>query len=148
MTEAQKKENEMKRRTKRLLVSILSMLFVFTFGILLGVYGERYFAAGRMTDYGRTKYYASYTVRPDDTLWTIASDLMPLNPEYQDIRQYVEEIRRLNDISPDGGITAGHGLILPYFFDESALTQEETYERYNIRILDFSSKSRKGESAP
>ena len=126
----------MQQRTKNRIVVILILLFIFISGILLGIFGERFFAASRVTDYGRTKYYASYTVRTDDTLWTIAGDLMPYNPEYQDVRQYVEEIRRLNGIPSDGRLTSGSSLLIPYYFDEDAMNQAEAYERYGIGILE------------
>lgn len=125
----------MRRRTKNRILLFFLLLFFFLSGLLLGVYGERFFASGRVTDYGRDKYYANYIVQSGDTLFSIAGDLMPYNPEYQDVRQYVEEIRRLNRLSPDGNITPGDGLILPYYFDEGAPTQEEVYARYGIGIL-------------
>lgn len=125
----------MQQRTKNRIIVTLMLAFIFISGILLGVFGERFFAASRVTDYGRTKYYASYTVRTDDTLWTIADDLMPYNPEYQDIRQYVEEIRRLNNIPSDGKLISGTSLLIPYYFNENAMDQAEAYARYNIGIL-------------
>ena len=107
----------MQQRTKNRIVVILILLFIFISGILLGIFGERFFAASRVTDYGRIKYYASYTVRTDDTLWTIAGDLMPYNPEYQDVRQYVEEIRRLKKTCGDH--------ILKVIVETCYLTEEE-----------------------
>lgn len=125
----------MQQRTKNRIIVILILAFIFISGILLGVFGERFFAASRVTDYGRTKYYAFYTVCRDDTLWTIADDLMPYNPEYQDVRQYVEEIRRVNNIPSDGKLISGTSLLIPYYFNENAMDQAEAYARYNIGIL-------------
>mgnify|MGYP001850854429 CR=1 FL=1 len=125
----------MQQRTKNRIIVTLMLAFIFISGILLGIFGERFFAASRVTDYGRTKYYAFYMVRRDDTLWTIADDLMPYNPEYQDVRQYVEEIRRLNNIPSDGKLISGTSLLIPYYFNENAMDQAEAYARYNIGIL-------------
>lgn len=47
-------------------------------------------------------------VAPGDTLWGVASELVP----GEDPRPVVEQIRRLNDLS-GGGLRAGQQLVLP-----------------------------------
>ena len=77
-----------------------------------------------MNDYGRTKYYTTYMVKYGDTLWDIASEMCSINPEYPDIRIYINEVRDVNNLY---NIKSGETIILPYFM----YTDEESSEIFN-----------------
>lgn len=62
------------------------------------------------------KYYTSIEVQPGDTLWAIARDRY-LENGYDDIRDYISELRHLNHITGDD-LTAGSRLIITYYSTE------------------------------
>ena len=53
-----------------------------------------------------------YAVQPKDSLWSIAKENM--NPGFDDIYDYIHEVRRCNQLSTDQ-ITAGNYLMIPYY---------------------------------
>ena len=57
------------------------------------------------------KYYTSIEIQPGDTLWEIASETM--TSEYDSVPEYVEVLKRMNDLSSDQ-IQAGQNLIIAY----------------------------------
>lgn len=61
-------------------------------------------------------YYKSVYIQTGDSLWSIAEDNM--TPEYDNIRDYIREIKRLNQISSDK-IHAGAYLVVPYYVSGS-----------------------------
>lgn len=87
--------------------------------------------ANKMRDYGRNKYYTTYMVQPDDTLWDIAADMTALNPEYPNIERYMDEIIEINRIYDPDNITSGNYLLLPYF--SSGSSNQEIIETYDIK---------------
>ena len=56
------------------------------------------------------KYFTSYIVERDDTLWDIAGRYM--TPEYDSIESYIEEVMESNHLHNDR-IREGQMLILP-----------------------------------
>lgn len=58
------------------------------------------------------KSYTSIEIRPGDSLWSIASEHM--TEEYESVRDYVKEIKSLNDLKSDE-IHAGKFLLIPYY---------------------------------
>lgn len=62
------------------------------------------------------KYYTSIEVQPGDTLWGIAQERY-LENGYDDIRDYIRELRRLNHITGDD-LSAGSRLIITYYSTE------------------------------
>lgn len=58
------------------------------------------------------KYYTSVEIRNGDTLWSIASEYV--TEEYDNIQEYVTEIKSLNDLKGDT-IHTGQFLIVPYY---------------------------------
>ena len=61
------------------------------------------------------KYYTSIQIQPGDTLWSIASTYM--SPEYDSLQDYIDEVKKLNDLGPDH-IHSGQFLTVPYYSHE------------------------------
>lgn len=69
---------------------------------------------------GHYKYYTSIKIQEGDSLWEIASEYMDLEyavTEYNDIEEYVNDIRTLNRLNDDM-IHAGEYLTIPYYSKE------------------------------
>ena len=62
----------------------------------------------------------------------IASDLAALNPEYNDIRQYVSAIKETNKLYT-GDIHAGDTILIPYYVGTNDMNYDEVYDKYGIR---------------
>ena len=58
------------------------------------------------------KYYTSVTVRPGDTLWSLAQQYAP---EYSDIREYVDELIRINHLYSTESLRPGQSLVILYY---------------------------------
>ena len=58
------------------------------------------------------KYYTSVTVQPGDTLWSIAQQYAP---EYSDIREYVEQLMKINQLHNTESLKAGPSLVIVYY---------------------------------
>lgn len=59
------------------------------------------------------KYYASIAVQYGDTLWSIAEENISFE-HYSDIKDFINEISRINHLSNDK-LIAGRYLIVPYY---------------------------------
>lgn len=59
------------------------------------------------------KYYQSITIKPGDTLWSIAEEYMEKNI-YSDARAYIKEVKEINSLSTDD-INSGCHLIIPCY---------------------------------
>ena len=64
----------------------------------------------------RTKLVTSIEIKHGDTLWSIASDFF--SDEYDDMNEYIEEIKDSNGISSDV-IHVGNYIVVPYYADAS-----------------------------
>lgn len=101
-------------------------------GLFIGVKATNYAQSVKLNDYGRQVVYTAYTVKPGDTIWGIAQDLAALNPEYNDIRQYVSAIEKLNKLG-DGHVRQGQVILIPYYVGTDGVTDHnEIYARYGI----------------
>lgn len=63
----------------------------------------------------RYKYFTSVFVERDDTLWGLASEYR--TEEYADIRDYVDEVMRINHLT-DEELQYGDWITVPYYSSE------------------------------
>ena len=89
-----------------LILVIVVLLSLFFFSKTVTAQGKR----------DRVKLVTSVEVKKGDTLWSIASGYMTY--EYDDVKEYVEEIKESNGLSSDT-IHAGNYIIVPYFADSA-----------------------------
>ena len=65
------------------------------------------------------KYYTGITVRPGDTLWSIAEEQFKNNRQtassYKGVRSYMKEVISLNNLNDGNYLLAGQKLIVPYY---------------------------------
>lgn len=88
-----------KQRTIRLIL-IVAILFLSLTGFMTV-----------FADAGQEMTYEKVVVNPGDTLWAIGTEY---KPEGMDIRDYVNQIQRINGLS-SSDIQVGQMLNLPYF---------------------------------
>lgn len=94
------------------------VLFALTVFILLLIF-SLYFASKTVTaerNTNRVKKVTSIEIKSGDSLWSIASNY--LTDEYDDINQYIDEIKDSNGIYDDT-IHVGNYIIVPYYADAS-----------------------------
>lgn len=63
------------------------------------------------------KYYTDIVVEPGDSLWTLAVEYVDYE-HYRDINCYINEVRSINHLAEESGLTAGQILIVPYYSAE------------------------------
>lgn len=95
---------------------------LFVLAVVLGVFGMVFLfpwsaAEAQANDSLRMnerKYFTSYVVEKDDTLWDIAETYM--TEEYSSIDSYIKEVMESNHLEHTR-IKQGQMLILPYYAD-------------------------------
>lgn len=107
------KSMKQKRFSKKILV-VPALLLLSVILIKSSVSG---LAESRKAEQSSYKYYTSVAIGKGDTLWSIASENM--TPEYDEIEDYIQEIRSLNHLYGDG-IYAGEYLTIPRYFQEAS----------------------------
>ncbi|MDE7184550.1 MAG: LysM peptidoglycan-binding domain-containing protein [Lachnospiraceae bacterium] len=103
----QKRLNQIKLHMLALAISIvtvitLSFLFI-SFSIKANDRGHQ----------PSCKYYKSIEITNGDTLWSIANDYFD-SAYYKNTREYVSEIKKVNNLTSDE-IVAGSYIIIPYY---------------------------------
>ncbi len=58
------------------------------------------------------KYYTSVTVQNGDTLWSIAQEYAP---EYTDVRDYMDQLIRINELRKTDSLQPGQSLVIVYY---------------------------------
>lgn len=99
---------------QRLVIIILTICIIFC-GVLLG---STIMASGRSKasdDHAAFKYYTSVQIEKGDSLWSIAVNHM--TPEYDNVQDYIEEVKELNQLDEDN-IHSGQYLTIPYYSSE------------------------------
>ncbi len=66
-----------------------------------------------MANSNEDKYFTNITVKRGDTLWDIAQEYMDKD-HYSTVREYVHEIKRMNNLTSDK-IYVGQSLIITYY---------------------------------
>ena len=106
-----KRIQEMKQKLAILAVSIA---FILLLGCLFGtILSDAKVTESNPKPY---KYFTSYTVQYDDTMWEIAQNYMDAE-HYASIQDYIKEVERMNHIDADH-IQAGSTIMLPYYSSE------------------------------
>lgn len=113
-------------------------------GIIIGIIATSFVmnlaARNRTRDYGRELRYSTYTVQSGDTMWDIAVDMAPLNPEFSDVRQYLYLLQKTNRNFGDD-LIAGTDIQIPYYATPSQKMRDggsleqvmiSTYAKYDI----------------
>ena len=104
------RENRMKKRVLRFSAALIIFVAAVTAVIIIGRSPVRTNAADKGTG---TKYYKSIVIQNGDTLWSIADRYME-SSMYTDQREYVSEIKSINNLKSDN-ITYGEHLIVSYY---------------------------------
>ncbi len=92
---------------KRKLIFVLSLVLILC--ILFGVNSKKQNAEAATSN---QKYYKYITIEKDDTLWTIAEEYC--SEEYDSYREYVDEVKFINNLADDT-IYYGGQLVIPYY---------------------------------
>lgn len=58
------------------------------------------------------KYYTSIIVEEGESLWSIARTYAPA---YSDLQAYIDELARMNALTPEGKLRKGQSLIISYY---------------------------------
>lgn len=106
-----KRIQEMKQK---LAILVISVAFILLLGCLFGTILSD--AKVTESNSGSYKYFTSYTVQYDDTMWEIAQDYMDAE-HYTSVQDYIKEVERMNHIDADY-IQAGSTIMLPYYSSE------------------------------
>lgn len=130
--------NWIRRQTKRFVRRHFAAIILMTpliigilTGIFIGVKASAYARSTRINDYGRQMVFTTYRVKTGDTIWEIASDLAALNPEFNDVRQYMAAIMKANRMG-SGEIRSGQIILIPYFINMDGMNDDEIRAKYGI----------------
>ena len=120
MNKSTYRNNKRYRNTKRnlrigkknLLVLVSLVLIVNTF-LTLGIV-----ANAKDNEVPMYKYYKSYMVEKDDTLFSIAYDFNDEQCSRKQIKECVDEMMKINSLDHKGTICYGNYIIVPYYSTE------------------------------
>ncbi len=124
---ARKAKKFMSRNAETIVITIIFILGLIA-GVLLANTAHWLKERNAMNDYGRELRYAEYEVKSGDTYWSIAEDLYVLNPEFTDIRQYVNLLQKTN--RSFDYIRQGQTILIPYYADPNGTSVFDAYEKY------------------
>lgn len=114
-------------------IGIIAVVIVLAFCITKIVHNEQEF---KHNDYGRNRAYIMYTVQSDESLWSIAEELIKINPEYRSVRAYVYDIASCNsNIYTDSELKYGQRIMIPIYVN----TQEQVdiLDKYQIDLYQY-----------
>ncbi len=99
--------------TKKNFVVIASLVLVINIFFALGMV-----ANAKDNDIPMYKYYKSYMVEKNDTLWSIAYDMNADECSDKQVKECVEEMISINSLDHKGTICYGNYIIVPYYSTE------------------------------
>lgn len=105
--------------------SSLFKILIFAFILIVIVFVSFYFNsrnASAEISTNRNKQVVSIQIESGDTLWGIAKEY--ITEEYNDINQYIEEIKSCNGLFEDT-IHEGNHLIVPYYTDNDNMNNSD-----------------------
>lgn len=103
-----------KQLAKRKMFFLLVAVFVITVGSI--VFGSIFSSAkDSAADIPQYKYYKSITIEQGDSLWSIAEEYC--TDDYEDTREYVDELIQLNSLTSET-IHTGQHLLVAYYDTE------------------------------
>lgn len=97
---------------KNLLILVSLVLVINTF-LTLGIV-----ANAKDNEVPMYKYYKSYMVEKDDTLFSIAYDFNDEQCSRKQIKECVDEMMKINSLDHKGTICYGNYIIVPYYSTE------------------------------
>ena len=97
-------------KERRVTIGMIIILVI----IAAFVFGATTAAADSGRRVNERKFFTSYVVRSEDTLWDIAVE--HITPEYTDIQEYIREIMDSNQMET-ADIYPGQLLVIPYYSD-------------------------------
>lgn len=114
------------RRRKRKKINLTLILLTLLCGIFIGwILGKQQIVAvsanSNLHQMERDKYFTSLQIEEGDTIWKIAQE--NITEEYDDIYEYIDEIKECNQLSSDN-ITAGQYLLIPYYSENPRENQD------------------------
>lgn len=59
------------------------------------------------------KYYKSIQIQSGDTLYDLSLEYV--NPEFNDTRSFIEEVKFINNLDDNAFLNAGNYIIIPYY---------------------------------
>ena len=101
------------RINKKNFLILASLVLVINTFLTLGIV-----ANAKDNDVPMYKYYKSYMVEKDDTLYSIAYDLNDDQCSRKQIKECVDEMMKINSLDYKGTICYGNYIIVPYYSTE------------------------------
>ena len=120
MNKSTYRNNRRYRKTKRTfrigkknLLILVSLVLVINTFLTLGIV-----ANAKDNEVPMYKYYKSYMVEKDDTLFSIAYDFNDEQCSRKQIKECVDEMMKINSLDHKGTICYGNYIIVPYYSTE------------------------------
>ena len=120
MNKSTYRNNRRHRNTKRTfrigkknLLILVSLVLVINTFLTLGIV-----ANAKDNEVPMYKYYKSYMVEKDDTLFSIAYDFNDEQCSRKQIKECVDEMMKINSLDHKGTICYGNYIIVPYYSTE------------------------------
>ena len=101
------------RINKKNFLILASLVLVINTFLALGIV-----ANAKDNDVPMYKYYKSYIVEKDDTLYSIAYDFNDEQCSRKQIKECVDEMMKINSLDYKGTICYGNYIIVPYYSTE------------------------------
>ena len=99
--------------TRKKFVVVASLMLIINIFFALGMV-----ANAKDNDIPMYKYYKSYMVEKNDTLWSIAYDLNADECSDKQVKECVDEMISINSLDHKGTICYGNYIIVPYYSTE------------------------------